>query len=81
VDGVEYRRVPDNGLLPLTHTHTRHTTTDYHLTAEDGYMITKTRRRVEVHDHQKARYIEDEPRSSNATYEEYRKTQERKPRK
>jgi hypothetical protein len=59
---------------------------DYHLTAESGYMTTKTistsRRIVEVHDHQKARHTDDEPRSSGATYEEYnRKTQQRKPRK
>jgi len=65
VDGIQYRRVPDN---------------------EDGYMTTKTistsRRIIEVHDHQKARHNEDEPRSSRATYEEYnRKTQQRKPRK
>jgi hypothetical protein len=48
-------------------------------------MTTKTistsRRIIEVHDHQKARHTEDEPRSSGATYEEYRKTQYRKPRK
>ncbi|PMD24417.1 hypothetical protein NA56DRAFT_487012 [Hyaloscypha hepaticicola] len=64
VDGIQYRRVPDN---------------------EDGYMTTRTistpRRIIEVHDHQKARHTEDEPPSSGATYEEYRKTQQRKPRK
>jgi hypothetical protein len=84
-DGFQYRRVPDNGLLILTHT--RSTITDYQLTAESGSMTTKiinlptSRRIVELHDHQKGRYIEDEPQSSKATYEEYRKTQERKSRR
>ena len=81
-NGLQYPRVPDNGLLILTHT--RRTITDYQITAESGYMTTKTiptsRRILELHDHQKGRYIEDEPRSSTATYEEYRKTQERKSR-
>jgi len=64
VDGLQYRRVPDN---------------------EDKYMTSKTTsasgRIVEVHDHRKARYIVDEPRASKATYEDYKLTQERKPRK
>ncbi len=37
-------------------------------------------RTVEVHDHRKARYIDDEPRASNATYEDYKRSQARKDR-
>ncbi len=43
--------------------------------------IPTSRRTLELHDHQKARCIEDEPRASKATYEDYRKTQERKSRR
>jgi len=63
-DGVKYRRVPDN---------------------EFKYIKSKTTtsasgRTVEVHDHFKARLVE-EPRASNATSEDYKQTQQRKNRK
>ena len=79
-DGVQFRRVPDNGLFPLTQT--PRTTTDRYPTSEDKYMISKTtstpRGTIEVHNHRKARHIAVEPRASEATYEDYKRTQEKR---
>jgi len=63
VDGVKYRRVPDNEYKFIKST----TTTT---TSVSG-------RAVEVHDHFKARIV-DEPRASSATSQDYKRTQQRK---
>lgn len=63
-----------------------HTTTDNHSTSDSKYMESRTcfnssGRTVEVHDHRKARLIDDEPRASNATSEDYKHSQARKDRR
>jgi hypothetical protein len=83
-DGVTYRRVPDNGSSNLAQI-SRRTIANNHPTSEYKYMKSKTStsasgRAVEVHDHFKARIV-DEPRASNATSEDYKQTQQRKSRK
>jgi hypothetical protein len=81
-DGVTYRRVPDSGLFNLTQT-SRCTTTNNHPTSEFKFIKSTTHtsstcgRAVEVHDHFKARIV-DEPRASQATSEDYKRTQQRK---
>ncbi|PMD51461.1 uncharacterized protein K444DRAFT_232879 [Hyaloscypha bicolor E] len=81
-DGLQYRRVPDNGLCTLTQT--RLTKAKYS-TSEDKYITSKTsttsRGTIEVHNHRKARHTSDEPRASNATYEDYKETQRKQQRK
>jgi len=77
-EGFQYRRVPDSGLYPLTQT--VRTPTDRRLASEDKYMISKTTSTsrggtIEVHNHRKARHIAAEPRASEATYEDYERTQ------
>jgi hypothetical protein len=69
--------------FPLTQAH--RTTTNRRSTSEDKYIISKTTSTsrggmIEIHNHLKARHIAAEPRASEATYEEYKRTQE-KPRK
>ncbi len=81
---VRYRRVPDNGLCNLTQS--SHRTTNNHPTSDSKYMTSRTSfsssgRTVEVHDHKKARIDDDEPRASKATYEDYKRSQERKDRR
>lgn len=82
-EGFQYRRVPDNGMSTPTQIH--RTMSNYHPTSEDKIITSKTtyttERTIEVHDHRKARYINDEPRASHATYEDYKQTQRRKSRK
>jgi len=79
-DGLQYRRVPDNGLYPLTQT--ARTTTDHHPTSEDKFMISKinptSRGTIEIHNHRKARHVVAEPRASDATSEDYKRTQEKR---
>jgi len=52
---------------------------------EDKYITSKTsttsRGTIEVHNHRKARHTNDEPRASNATYEDYKETQRKQQRK
>ncbi|KAN0092186.1 hypothetical protein V8E51_018033 [Hyaloscypha variabilis] len=60
-EGLQYRRVPDN---------------------EDKYIISKTTSTsrggtIEIHNHLKARHVAAEPRASEATYEDYKRTQEK----
>jgi hypothetical protein len=82
-EGFQYRRVPDNGMSTPTQIH--RTMSNYHPTSEDKIITSKTtytaERTIEVHDHRKARYINDEPRASHATYEDFKQTQRRKSRK
>jgi len=61
-DGVTYRRVPDSEFKFIKST--------THTSSTCG-------RAVEVHDHFKARIV-DEPRASQATSEDYKRTQQRK---
>jgi hypothetical protein len=63
-----------------------HTTTNSHPTSESKFIESRTTfnstgRLVQVHDHRKARHSADEPRASNATYEDYKRSQEGKDRR
>jgi hypothetical protein len=84
------RRVPDNGLSPLSITPSlsgpRRTTTN-NTPPPAGFSVTSTTSsngKVETHNHAKPRYDSSEPRTKDARYEEYnrpvdsRRTQDRR---
>jgi hypothetical protein len=82
-EGLQYRRVPDNGLFPPSHRLLVQQLTVVLLqkiNTSSPRPPTSRGGTIEIHNHLKARHVAAEPRASEATYEDYKRTQE-KPRK
>jgi hypothetical protein len=77
---VQYRRVPDNGLSPLSSTPSQpspcRTNANDAPPSEDKYVTSTTSRdgKVETHNHRQPRYDPEEPRTKQATYEDYNRS-------
>jgi hypothetical protein len=76
-DRTTKHRVPDNGLY--THTESLCCPSPNSDAADGHYVTSKTSHddKIVVHDHRSGRTIDEEPRASEARYEDYKDTQKR----